>query len=97
MTTVCCGSAARYLGMLACVIGDWSIAEEHFEAALATDERLEAWPWLAHTQHEFAAALLTHGGRGDRARADSLLAVAVETARRLGMVSLQQKIRSLTY
>ena len=38
-----------------------------------------------------------HTGRGDRARADSLLAVAVETARRLGMVSLQQKIRSLTY
>ena len=96
MTTVCCGSAARYLGMLACVIGDWSIAEEHFEAALAMDERLEAWPWLAHTRHEFAVALLARGARGDRATADSLLAAAVKTAQRLGMISLQQTIRSLT-
>jgi hypothetical protein len=34
--TVCCGAAARYLGMLASVIGDWPRAEEHFEAALAS-------------------------------------------------------------
>jgi tetratricopeptide (TPR) repeat protein len=97
MTTVCCGSAARYLGMLAGVIGDWAMAEEHFDTALAMDERLHAWPWLAHTQHEFAAALLARGGRGDRARADSLLAAAVETAQRLGMVSLQKQIRSLAH
>jgi class 3 adenylate cyclase/tetratricopeptide (TPR) repeat protein len=94
--TVCCGSAARYLGMLAVVIGDWSAAEEHFEAALEMDGRLEAWPWLSHTQHEFATALLARGGRGDRARADSLLAAAMETAQRIGMISLQLKIRSLT-
>ena len=92
--TVCCGSAARYLGMLASVIGDWPRAEEHFEAALSMDERLEAWPWLAHTQHEFAAALLARGAPGCRVRADALLAAAAETAQRLGMTSLQQKIRS---
>jgi hypothetical protein len=92
--TVCCGSAARYLGMLASVIGDWPSAEEHFAAALAMDERLEAWPWLAHTQYEFAAALLARGVPGCRVRADSLLAAAAETAQRLGMTSLQQKIRS---
>jgi hypothetical protein len=34
VSTVCCGAAARYLGMLAGVIGDWAAAEEHFEAAL---------------------------------------------------------------
>jgi uncharacterized protein HemY len=97
VATVCCGSAARYLGMLAGVIGDWSAAEEHFVAALEMDERLEAWPWLAHTQHEFATAVLARGGRGDRARADRLLAAALETAQQLGMISLQQKIGSLTY
>jgi tetratricopeptide (TPR) repeat protein len=91
--TVCCGSAARYLGMLASVIGDWPSAEEHFEAALAIDERLEAWPWLAHTQYEFATALLARGAPGWR-RADGLLAAAAETAQRLGMTALQQKIRS---
>jgi hypothetical protein len=91
-TTVCCGSAGRYLGMLAGVIGDWTAAEEHFEAALAMDERLEAWPWLAHTQHEFAAALLARGRAGDRSRADALLAAAAETAARLGMPALQKQI-----
>jgi hypothetical protein len=35
-----CG-AARYLGMLASVIGDWA-GRRHFEA-LAMNERLEAW------------------------------------------------------
>jgi len=92
--TVCCGSAARYLGRLASVIGDWPRAEEHFEAALAIDERLEAWPWLAHTQYEFAAALLARRTPGCRVRADNLLAAAAETAQRLGMTSLQQRIRS---
>ena len=97
VATVCCGSARRYLGMLASVIGDWASAEEHFKAALAMDETLQAWPWLAHTQHEFAAALLARGGHGDRVRADRLLAAAAETAQRLGMTSLQQKIRSLAH
>jgi tetratricopeptide (TPR) repeat protein len=93
VATVCCGSNARYLGMLAGVMEDWDAAEEHFEAALAMDERLQAWPWLAHTQYEFAEALLARGVPGCRARAESLLAAA-ETAQRLGMTSLQQKIRS---
>jgi class 3 adenylate cyclase/tetratricopeptide (TPR) repeat protein len=97
VATVCCGSAARYLGMLAGALGDWASAEEHFEAALAMDEGLKAWPWLAHTQHEFAATLLARGGCGNRARADSLLVAAAETAQRLGMTSLQQKIRSLAH
>jgi tetratricopeptide (TPR) repeat protein len=97
IATVCCGSNARYLGMLAGVMEDWDAAEEHFEAALAMDQRLAAWPWLAHTQHEFATALLARGELGDRARADGLLAAAAATAQRLGMVSLQQKIRSLTH
>ena len=72
--TVCCGSAARYLGMLAGVIGDWTAAEAHFATALAMDEQMEAWPWLAHTQHEFAAALLARGRAGERSRAEAFLA-----------------------
>jgi hypothetical protein len=97
VATVCCGSAARYLGMLAGVGGDWTLAEEHFEKVLAMEEHLEAWPWLAHTQHEFAMALLGRGGRGAQVRADALLATAAETAQRPGMPALQQKIRSLTH
>jgi tetratricopeptide (TPR) repeat protein len=95
LSTVCCGSAARYLGMLAGVLGDWPVADEHFEAALAMNEALQGWPWLAHTQHEFAAVLLARGQRADLARAASLLAAAAETAQRLGMTALQRRIRSL--
>ena len=67
VATVCCGAAGRYLGMLAGVMGEWTAAEEHFEAALEMDERLRAWPWLAHTKHEFALALTARGRGADRA------------------------------
>jgi tetratricopeptide (TPR) repeat protein len=97
IATVCCGAAARYLGMLAAVIGEWTAAETHFETALAMDERMQAWPWLAHTQHEFAAALLARGRAGDRSRAEALLAAATETAARLGMPALQKQIGLLQH
>jgi class 3 adenylate cyclase/tetratricopeptide (TPR) repeat protein len=93
--TICCGSNARYLGMLATVIGDWAAAEAHFEAALEMDERLQAWPWLAHTKHEFAQMLRLRGRPGDVDRADDLLAAAAASAERFGMASLQASIRSL--
>jgi tetratricopeptide (TPR) repeat protein len=49
IATICCGATARYLGMLAGAMGDWAAAEQHFEASLDLDERLQAWPWLTHT------------------------------------------------
>jgi tetratricopeptide (TPR) repeat protein len=94
VVTVCCGAAARYLGMLAGVMGEWSAAEEHFEAALEIDERLHAWPWLAHTKHEFALALTARGRAADQGRAEALFAAAAASAERIGMPALQQKIRS---
>ena len=97
VATVCCGAAGRYLGMLASVMGEWIAAEEHFQAALDMDERLHAWPWLAHTKHEFASALLTRGRARDRNRAKTLLGEAAASAERIGMPALQQKIRSLTH
>jgi tetratricopeptide (TPR) repeat protein len=94
VATVCCGAAGRYLGMLAGVMGEWAAAEEHFEAALAMDERLHAWPWLAHTKHEFALALTARGRAADQGRAEALFAAAAASAERIGMPTLQQKIRS---
>jgi tetratricopeptide (TPR) repeat protein len=90
--TVCCGSAARYLGVLAGALGDWSAAEEHFEYALRMDERLRAWPWLAHSRHEFAVMLSARNRKGDRARAADLLATAAATAKELKMFALLQRI-----
>ena len=94
VATVCCGAAGRYLGMLASVMGEWVVAEEHFEAALEFDERLRAWPWLAHTKHEFALVLTARGHPADHKRAEALFASAAASAERIGMLSLQQKIRS---
>jgi len=88
IVTLCCGSAARYLGMLAGVLEHWDAAEEHFETALAMDERMKALPWLAHTQHQFARALITRARRADFARAKELRAAASATAERLGMAAL---------
>lgn len=94
VVTVCCGAAGRYLGMLAAVMGEWRAAEEHFEAALEFDERLHAWPWLAHTKHEFALALTAWGRTADQSRAEALIAAAAASAERIGMPALQQRIRS---
>jgi len=90
--TICCGAISRYLGMLASITGDLSTSEQHFEAALDLDERLRAWPWLAHTKYEFARMLSDRNRAGDRDRAETLFAEAAASAERFGMASLQSKI-----
>jgi tetratricopeptide (TPR) repeat protein len=97
ISTVCCGSASRYIGMLARVMGDWTAAAEHFDAALRMDRRLQAWPWLAHTKYEFALMLRARDRPGDLRRAETLLGAAAVTAKRLGMKSLQHQIESLVH
>jgi tetratricopeptide (TPR) repeat protein len=95
VATVCCGSAGRFLGMLASTLGKWKAAEEHFQAALDMDERLNAWPWLAHTKYEYAVMLRERGRPQDRDRAETLLSSAAASAERIGTPRLQQNIRSL--
>ncbi len=95
IATVCCGSAGRFLGMLASTSGNWAAAEGHFNAALDMDERLHAWPWLAHTKYEYALMLRERGRPQDRDRAETLFASAAASAERIGMSRLQQNIRLL--
>jgi hypothetical protein len=78
--------------MLAHALGDWSAAEEHFEYALRMDERLRAWPWLAHGRHEFALMLAARNRIEDRARAQDLLATAAAAAKELKMFALVERI-----
>jgi tetratricopeptide (TPR) repeat protein len=94
VATVCCGATARYLGMLAGAMGDWAAAEQHFEASLDLDERLQAWPWLTHTKHEFALILRARGRPSDLDRAAQLLAEAAASAERFSMAALQSRIRA---
>jgi tetratricopeptide (TPR) repeat protein len=89
---VCYGALSRYLGMLAATLERWDDAMRHFEDAILMNARMEAWPWLAHTQHQYATMLLSRDLSGDRDRAFSLLDAALATARRLGMRGLEERI-----
>ena len=61
----CYGSLSRYLGALATTLEHWDEAERHFEDALAMNARMEAWPWLAHTQYRYATMLLARDQSGE--------------------------------
>jgi tetratricopeptide (TPR) repeat protein len=93
--TICYGSAARYLGLLARTMLDWESAERHFQEAIDLDEHMEAWPWLAHSQCEYAAMLLGRGRVQDRERANAVLDEALSAAQRMGMAYLAQKVADL--
>ena len=88
------GSADRYLGMLAATLEEWDLAADHFERAIALNRQMGARTWLAHTDYEYARALLASGRRHDR-RAASLLGEAQELADRIGLKSLLARVASL--
>jgi hypothetical protein len=91
----CYGAVARYLGSLATTLESWEDAERHFEDALALNARMDARPWLAHTQEQYATMLLARDGAGGRGRAHAMLDAALSTARELGMRSLEGRIAAL--
>ncbi len=86
------GALARYLGQLAATLERWQEAAGHFERALEIHTRMGARPLLAHTQHEYAAALLEQGRPEDRERANRMLAEAQATAEELGVSVLVERI-----
>ena len=89
------GSADRVLGMLALTMERWGDAEAHFEQAIAFDQRSGGRPWLAHSQQVYAAMLLERKRSGDAQRAVTLLDAALQTARELGMATLEQRVLAL--
>jgi uncharacterized protein HemY len=88
----CYGAMSRYLGALATTLERWDEAEQHFEDALAMNARMEAWPWLAHTQYQYATILLSRDQPGDDEKARELLQSALLTARELGIRALEERI-----
>ena len=79
------GSVSYYLALLSSTIGRSKEAERHFEAAIATNERIGARPWLAHTQEAYARELIARGGSDDIAKAGHLLEQALTIYRELRM------------
>jgi tetratricopeptide (TPR) repeat protein len=89
------GSAARPLGLLATVLERYDDAEAHFEEALAMNRKMQAPPWVARTQHDYARMLLRRDAPGDRERARELLDAALATAREIDMTKLQADCEAL--
>jgi hypothetical protein len=81
----CYGSLHFPAGLLASCLRRWEEAERHFEGALATNERLEARPWVVRTRRGWAAMLLDRDASGDRERAAELIAAGRAEAEQLGM------------
>ncbi|MEA2281728.1 MAG: hypothetical protein QOK21_2335 [Solirubrobacteraceae bacterium] len=90
----CHGAADRYLGMLARTLGEWDLAAEHFERAMALNRRMGAATWVAHTAYEYARLLLVRD-HGDRKDAAALLADAAALAGHIGMPALLARTRAL--
>ena len=81
----CFGSVSRHLGLLAATMGRWEEAVQHFEYAIEMNTALEARPYLAHTQHDYARMLIDRDGPGDRDKAFRLLTEAIAMYRQIGM------------
>ncbi len=90
------GAIGHYLGLLAAAMGDFDRADEHFAQALEQNEGWGFTPAAAYTCYEWARALIQRGDEHDRERALNLLNEAHATARKLGMVRLQQLTGALT-
>ena len=90
--SACYGALSRYLGALATTLERWDDAARHFDDALAMNARMEALPWLAHTQEQYATMLLTRHQSGDRDKAATLLDAALSTAHELGMHALEERV-----
>ena len=88
----CYGALSRYLGALAATLERWDDAAGHFEDALAMNARMDARPWLAHTQEQYATMLLARRQSGDRDKAAMLLDAALATTRELGMRALEERV-----
>jgi len=88
----CYGAISRYLGALATTLERWDDAARHFEDALVMNARMEARPWVAHTQEQYATMLLARRQSGDRDKAAEMLDAALVTARELGMLAVEQRV-----
>ena len=93
--TACYGSAGRFLGMLAMTLSDFETAERHLQEAIELDAAMQAWPWLAHSQLEYAALLLSRGTTQDRQRVNGLLEMSLSAAEKMGMAYLTGRAKSL--
>jgi hypothetical protein len=69
----------------------WEDAATHFEHAVERNANMGAWPWVAHTQDDYARMLIRRGDPDDAKRASELLEAARGSYRELGMAPWEAK------
>ena len=89
------GCFARYLGLLATIMGRWEDAEHHFQYAMDVHAEMGAPYWLAWTHYEYADMLLRRDAPGDREKALSLISRALEAGQAIGMKALTERALAL--
>jgi hypothetical protein len=82
------GTVSRALGLLAAVLHRLDAADAHYAHAADQLTKLDAGPWLARVQMEWADVLDVRGRSGDAAQAAVLRCSAGEAAGRLGLSAL---------
>ncbi|HEY5639578.1 MAG TPA: AAA family ATPase [Dehalococcoidia bacterium] len=81
---ICYGPIARYLGMVATVLGRWDDAERHFQFSIEMSERGGLRPSLADARMKYGDMLLRRNDHRDREKARELLQQALEAAQEMG-------------
>jgi hypothetical protein len=89
------GSVSHFLGMLAAVTGRDNRVEEHFEAALEMNQRIEHLPQLARTYYEYARWLRSRAEASTKERGQAMARRSCELSQRLGMPWLYERARAL--
>lgn len=89
------GAVAYYLGLLATTLERWDEADKHFRFALERHEFIQLPPYIANTQHQYAAMLVKRGNVANTDRARELNERALSAAREMGMVRLERLATAL--
>jgi hypothetical protein len=88
------GSVARYLGLLADMLGDPEAADQYLTAAESANRKMRARPWLAHTLYDRAQLLIRRDKPGDTDLAASLLRECRTLCAQVGLTALARKVEA---
>jgi DNA-binding CsgD family transcriptional regulator len=91
----CYGAADRFLGLLATTFGEHDRAIEHFERALAVNQKMGAATWTAHTLYAYGRTLRMRARGSDAVHASELLSEAASLAAQIGIPALVARARVL--
>jgi DNA-binding SARP family transcriptional activator len=89
-------AADRALALLAATAGDFDVAEDHFQSAIALEERLRAFALAARTRYCYGRMLLASADPQRRRRAELVLGDALDTANDIRLDGLARDIRKAT-